>query len=422
MKIFKFGGASVKNAAAVRNVAHILKTHNPSDVLVVISAMGKVTNAFEGLVKAYMEGQSNCRSLAEDIKTYHFEILSELFPTPNWVYQEVHAVFEDLYKKLATKASANYDYEYDQIVSLGEILSTKIVSGYLKNNGFQCEWVDARHLIRTDRTFREGKVDWETTKELITGELQQELYKGKTIITQGFIGHTPENQTTTLGREGSDYTAAILSWCLDGESVTIWKDVPGMLNADPKWFDNTEILSKISYKEAIELSYYGATVIHPKTLKPLQNKDIPLYVKSFMDPALPGTVIQADGSQDHLIPSFIFKINQLLISIIPKDFSFVVEENLSDIFSTFSKQGVKINLMQNSALDFSAVVDDSDKARKLIEALRDEYKVLFNENQELVTIRHYDQKTIDRVMHGKKLLLEQRTRQTLRMVISDNNL
>lgn len=419
MKVFKFGGASVKTGAAVRNVAQILKTHDPSQVLVVISAMGKTTNALEELVDSYFHGKNGTRQLCEDIKTFHFEILTDLFPTPNWVFQEVHKVFEELYKKLFTRPSSNYDFEYDQIVSLGEIVSTLIVSGYLKNNGFSCEWVDARQLIRTDRNFREGKVDWEVTSELIKQELSKEIYIGKTIVTQGFIGHTAENQTTTLGREGSDYSAAILAWNLNAESVTIWKDVPGMLNADPKWFDDTVRLPKISYKEAIELSYYGATVIHPKTLKPLQNKHIPLYVKSFVDPADSGTVIQEDSSNDHLIPSFIFKIDQLLISIIPKDFSFVVEENLRDIFDLFSKGNVKINLMQNSALDFSVAVDDTMKARNLIEKLRDHYKVLFNEKQELVTIRHYDQKTIERVLTGKKVLLEQRTRQTLRMVISD---
>lgn len=421
MKVYKFGGASVKTAAAVRIVAQILKAHEPSDVIVVISAMGKTTNAFEELVNSYVTGKAGTRQLCEDIKTFHFEILTELFPTPNWVFQEVHKIFEELYKKLFTRPSANLDFEYDQIVSMGEILSTIIVSGYLKNNGFSCEWVDARQLIRTDRTFREGKVDWEVTQQLIKNELSKEIYEGKTIITQGFIGHTAENQTTTLGREGSDYTAGILAWCLGAGNVTIWKDVPGMLNADPKWFENTERLPKISYKEAIELSYYGATVIHPKTIKPLQNKSIPLYVKSFVDPSEEGTIIQEDTSHDHLNPSFIFKIDQLLISISPKDFSFVVEENLRDIFDLFSRSGVKINLMQNSALDFSVAVDDSDKARLLIEKLRIDYKVLFNERQELVTIRHYDQKTIDRVLIGKKILLEQRTRQTLRMVLSDIN-
>ncbi|MES2629311.1 MAG: aspartate kinase [Bacteroidota bacterium] len=418
MKVFKFGGASVKTASAVKNVAGILKSEQPEEIIVVISAMGKTTNALEDLVDAYFHGKPGTRELCENIKTFHFEILTELFPTPNWVFQEVHTVFEDLYKKLQTRPSANYDYEYDQIVSLGEIVSTIIVSGYLKNTGCAAEWLDARQLIRTDRMFREGKVDWNITLELIQRELSKPEYQGKTLVTQGFIGHTPENQTTTLGREGSDYTAGILAWCMDAESVTIWKDVPGMLNADPKWFDNTVRLPHISYKEAIELSYYGATVIHPKTIKPLQNKNIPLYVRSFVSPSEPGTGINDDASQDHLIPSFIFKINQLLISISPKDFSFVVEENLRDIFDTFSKSGVKINLMQNSALDFSVVVDESPKARTLIEELRNSYKVLFNENQELVTIRHYDQQTIDRVLEGKKVLVEQRTRQTLRMVIN----
>ncbi len=292
MKIFKFGGASVKDAAAVRNVADILKNYQGETVVVVISAMGKTTNNLEKLVDCYLHEKEEINHVFDELKTYHFNIVTELFPTPNWVFQEVRKRFEELEAILELRPSANADYEYDKLVCYGELLSTLIVSGYLNINGFNCQWLDARQLIATDRTFREGNVNWELTQKQVREEILQHNADKTLLITQGFIGYSPENQTTTLGREGSDYTAGILAWCLDAESVTIWKDVPGMLNADPKWFDDTIILDKISFKEALELSYYGATVIHPKTIKPLQNKNIALYVNSFINPTAQGTVIQ----------------------------------------------------------------------------------------------------------------------------------
>jgi aspartate kinase len=422
MLVFKFGGASVKDADAIKNVASILSLFQNKKRLVVISAMGKTTNAMEEIVDAlWARNEASFRYLVEERYQFHTEMLHQLFPQDHYaVHQQVDDIFEDLRRKIERPISDNYDFEYDQIVSLGEVLSTIIVEAYLREVEIQSKWVDARKLIRTDRAYRDAGVDWNKTEELIQERILPLFTENDCLITQGFVGHTSEGFTTTLGREGSDYTAGIFAYCLNAESVTIWKDVPGMLNADPKWFDNTIKLNQISFKEAIELSYYGASVIHPKTIKPLQNKQIPLYVKSFVDPHAEGTVIQSSEEFDHLVPSFIFKMNQVLFSITPKDFSFIVEENLSKIFQSLSSASVKINLMQNSALSFSFVVDGPKvKIPELLAAFEQDYSVKFNENLELVTIRHYDQETIDRVTVNKQILLEQRTRHTIRILMKD---
>jgi aspartate kinase len=304
-------------------------------------------------------------------------------------------------------------------VSLGEIISTKIVNAYLIEASVNSKWLDVRDVIQTDNTYREGKVDWDLTQELVNRNLLPFLENNNNLVlvTQGFIGGTSENFTTTLGREGSDYSAAILAFTTNAESVTIWKDVPGVLNADPKWFDETKKLEQISYQDAIELAYYGATVIHPKTIKPLQNKKIPLYVKSFLNPEEIGTVIN-DVQTPLPIPSFIFKVNQVLISISPKDFSFIAEDNFSDIFNLFSERQVKVNVMQNSAISFSVSVDnDKRKLPELIKTLQKQYRVLYNDNLELITIRYYDQATIDRVTIDKKILLEVKSRYTVQLVV-----
>ncbi|MGL5892168.1 MAG: aspartate kinase, partial [Bacteroidia bacterium] len=316
-----------------------------------------------------------------------------------------------------------YDCEYDQIVSVGELLSTKIVSHYLNFSGVKNHWQDVRDLIKTDNTYREGRVDWSLTQQCADEILLPYIQKnpGIPVITQGFLGVTSENFTTTLGREGSDYTAAILAYCTNAESVTIWKDVPGVLNADPKWFDNTELIPQLSYQDAIELTYYGATVIHPKTIKPLQNKNIPLHVRSFVEPDAPGTTIH-NGQVSLPVPCFIFKVDQVLLSVAPKDFSFIVEENLSKIFGLFSEHGIHLNMMQNSALRFSVVIDNNERRLQgLINVLRNEFQVLQNDKLELVTIRHYNQATIDRVTEGKEILLEVKSRYTAQLVMKNRN-
>ena len=347
--------------------------------------------------------------------------MDELFVgKENLIYNEIATLFNQLKEKTNLPISFNYNFEYDQIVSLGEIASTKIVTAYLQQENVNAKWVDARKIIRTNNTYREGNVDWEITNNLIQENFIKSFENNDIQITQGFIGHTSEGFTTTLGREGSDYTAGIFAYCINAESVTIWKDVPGMLNADPKWFDNTIKLDKISFKEAIELSYYGATVIHPKTIKPLQNKGIPLYVKSFIQPKAEGTVIQESTKFDSLIPSFIFKTNQLYLSITPKDFSFIVEENLSDIFKRLSRLNAKINLMQNSALSFSVVLDqDKINIKALLEEFQSTYKIKYQEGLELVTIRHYDTPTLERVLQGKKVLIEQKSENTVRVLMKN---
>jgi aspartate kinase len=419
MKIFKFGGASVKDAAAVRNVAEIVSLYDGQKISIVVSAMGKTTNKLEEVVTALSQkDRKNFTALVDDLVLFHETILGELFHERHFaVYAEMEAIFESLRLRFDQPFSENYSFEYDQIVSIGEVLSSLILAAFLREKGFSAVWADARKLIRTDHLYQEGTVDWSKTESLIQERFMPLFTEVNIQVTQGFIGHTPEGFTTTLGREGSDYTAGIFAYCTNAESVTIWKDVPGMLNADPKYFENTVKLDQISFKEAIELSYYGASVIHPKTIKPLQNKDIPLYVKSFLDPTAPGTIIQKNSENDALIPSFIFKKDQVLFSFTTTNFSFIVEENLSDIFSRLAKINAKINLMQNSALDFSILMDRSKvDIHQVLELFKDTYSVKFNEGLTLITIRHYDQATIDRVTENKEIILEQKTRQTARIV------
>ena len=419
MQVYKFGGASVVNAEAVKNLAAIIRQAAQENLLIVVSAMGKMTNKLEELSSAYIAGKETTHLLLEEIKAYHFNILNELFNDHHHpVYNDIANSFVEIEWLLEEEASDAPDYIYDQIVSVGEILSTKIVAAYLHETGLTATWADARNFIKTDNTYREGKVEWEKTETEIRKHLIP-LLKKNIVVTQGFIGSTSENFTTTLGREGSDYSAAIFSSCLDAVSLTIWKDVPGVLNADPKWFDETERIPQLSYHDAIELTYYGATVIHPKTIKPLQNKNIPLYVRSFLNPEGEGTVIN-ELKSILPVPSFIFKVNQVLISILPKDFSFIIEENLSDIFSLFHKHRVKVNTMLNSALSFSVSVDqDKEKIAQLIQELSARYKVKYNEGLELVTIRYYNQDTIDRVTVNKEILLEVKSRHTCQMVMKD---
>lgn len=421
MQIFKFGGASVKDADAVKNIAEIVREYTQNRVIVVVSAMGKTTNALELVVKAKKERNSDVfqEKLAE-IKAYHFNIIDGLFDKDSeagaTVKFEVNYELATIIQKFDLPFSDNYDFEYDQIVSLGEVISTKIVAAYLKSVHLDVAWCDARNLVRTDSTFRNGEVNWSVTSELITNYVTKT--PNKFIITQGFIGHTPENLTTTLGREGSDYTAAIFAYCANASDVTIWKDVPGMLNADPKYFENTVKLNQISYKEAIELAYYGASVIHPKTIKPLQNKSIPLYVKSFISPEKEGTTIHENTENDSKVPSYIFKKNQLLISIMPKDFSFIAESSLQKIFLCLTQENVTVNLMQNSAVSFSFLVDtEKVQLDKLIASLSIDFKVRYNENLELVTIRHYNDEITRAITQGKQQLITQSDRQTIRLVL-----
>lgn len=426
MKVFKFGGASVKDGNSVKNVATIIKKFQQENerLIVIVSAMGKTTNALEKLMEAYAKSETSIvEKTISELREFHNSIISNLFDNHKTnISNEINTIFDFLLKKCTAPFNGNYNFEYDQIISFGEVISTKIIAAYLNEKAFKAKWIDARKLIRTDDRWREAKVDWKISERLIKKEVESVFdQEEKTIaITQGFLGHTFEGSTTTLGREGSDFTASIFAYITNAESVTIWKDVPGMLNADPRYFDNTVLLEKISFKEAIELAYFGASVIHPKTIQPLKRKKIPLYIKSFIEPEKPGSIIQESIEYDDHIPSFIFKLDQLLLSLTPRDFSFIVEENLARIFDYLNKENIRVNLMQNSAVSFSFVVDSKKiDLEKFIAFFGDEYIVKYNNKLELVTIRHYDDPTISRVTKGKKIILEQKSRQTARLVISD---
>ncbi|TVQ15945.1 MAG: aspartate kinase [Bacteroidetes bacterium] len=425
MKVYKFGGASVRNADAVRNVAAIINNHDNGPLIVVISAMGKTTNMLEKLTGTYFSGELEvAKSILEEIKTFHLNIAAELFTRKDHtIFDIIERTFYHLYYYIRETRGKNYNYEYDRIVSTGEFISTQIVSEYLTQINIFNRWFNARDLIITDSNYRDAGVDWLKTEKAVKSKVLAWFSKHNqkpqpVAITQGFVGGTTQGFITTLGREGSDYSAAIFAYTLGAEEVVIWKDVSGLLNADPKKLNNTILLKNISYQEAIELAYYGATVIHPKTLKPLLKKNIPLKVKSFYNPGLEGSIINKEFLNDNSHASYIFKSNQILLSIFPKDFSFIAEQNLSRIFSEFARAGIKINLMQNSALSFSVCFDeDKIKTLPLLKNLKKIYHVKYNTHVELITIRHYEKANLEEILEGKEILLEQKSRITLQWVV-----
>lgn len=424
IKIFKFGGASVKDAASVRNVSEIIKKFKgPDHLLCVISAMGKTTNGLEAVVKEAVDTKGLGFSELDKVKQYHRQVVDELFDTENAarVWEDLEEVFAEIEANAKTEHGNDYNFLYDQVVSMGELLSTKIVAHHLNLTGMNAVYKDARGLIRTDNTYREGRVNWTVTKVLVEKNalpvLSAEGENEKVIITQGFIGRSNEGQCVTLGREGSDYSAAVFAFTLDAREVTIWKDVPGVLNADPKRFPDAQLFNRLSYTDAIELAYYGATVIHPKTIKPLQNKNITLRVRSFINPEAPGTEVTATETLG-LLPAFIIKDNQALVSISPKDFSFIAEDNLSQIFTLMANTRVKVNLMQNSAISFAVCVDnDPRKIPGILNELQADYHVEFSEGLQLITIRNYNEAVVDMLLRGKTLLAEQKSSQTVRVVV-----
>lgn len=419
MKVYKFGGASVNSADAVRNMADIVRKHMESEPLVVVvSAMGKTTNLLERLVPgASAKGESE--ALREQLEKYHRDIANNLIPNNEAVQQVISrwlASMDHTIERLQGSAD-RYNYNYDQVVCHGELLSTSIISHYLNHLGIRTKWVDAREIVSTDNHFREGKVNWEKTQCNVDA-LVADFMDFDVILTQGFIGGTADGSTTTLGREGSDYSASILAYCLNAENITIWKDVPGFLNADPKYFKDTVKIQQIPYNEAIELAYYGASVIHPKTVKPIQNKGIPLFIRSFITPDCEGSSI---GDYRTILPEtplYIFKNNQILISIFPKDFSFIAEDNLQIIFGILSELGIRVNMMQNSALSFSICIDNNAQLTSmLVDRLQRSFHVRYNENLQLVTIRYYNQAVIDSIVAGRPILLEQRSRSTEQLIV-----
>lgn len=417
MRIFKFGGASVKDADGVKNVFDVLQKVGHEDVLIIISAMGKTTNALEIVIKNYFEKSNEFHASLQEVRKYHNQILLDLFDDEEHdVFFAVNSHFADLEYFLRSNKSPNYNFVYDQVISFGEIVSTTIVSHYFNHQGLKNNWIDVRNFIKTDATYRDANVDWDQTQKLISKGV-----KKKTLhITQGFLGSDENNFTTTLGREGSDYTAAIFAYCLSAESVTIWKDVPGVMNADPRYFENAILLNQISYREAIELAFYGATVIHPKTLQPLQKKEIPLFVKSFINPLLPGTSVSKGEDLDPKTSCFIIKKNQLLISLSSIDFSFIMEENISEIFGLLHKYKIKVSLIQNTAISFSVCIEDKfGNFNELKTILSKKFKVSYNENVSLYTIRHFTKEAAEMVEKGKEVLLKQISRETMQIVTKE---
>lgn len=417
-KVFKFGGASVKDAAAIENLHEILRRYPDDRLVVVISAMGKTTNFLEKVLHAYYNASDQVDGLLVELQRQHEDVAERLVPDPGSIVDSIRILFARLRARLSVDHSNNYDFDYDQIVSFGELLSTTIISTYLNLTGIPNTWLDARKLVRTDSTYREGRVNWDVTVQQVRDTLLGQ--EAKVFLTQGFIGGTAENLTTTLGREGSDYSASIMAYALDAESVTIWKDVPGLLNADPKRFPDAVKLDKIPYEEAVELSYYGASIIHPKTLKPLQNKQIPLYVKSFFQPDESGSVITSCPLEKS-IPSIIVKDHQTLLTVFPRDFSFIAVDNLSELFAIFAQYRIRVNMMQNSALSFSICTDaEPHRIQQCVKTLQEKYKVKYNENVQLITIRHYNKQTIDKVLTGRTAILRQTSRATIQFVIVES--
>lgn len=417
-KVFKFGGASVKDAAAIENLHEILRRYPDDRLVVVISAMGKTTNFLEKVLHAYYNAPDQVDGLLVELQRQHEDVAERLVPDPGSIVDSIRILFARLRARLSVDHSNNYDFDYDQIVSFGELLSTTIISTYLNLTGIPNTWLDARKLVRTDSTYREGRVNWDVTVQQVRDTLLGQ--EAKMFLTQGFIGGTAENLTTTLGREGSDYSASIMAYALDAESVTIWKDVPGLLNADPKRFPDAVKLDKIPYEEAVELSYYGASIIHPKTLKPLQNKQIPLYVKSFFQPDESGSVITSCPLEKR-IPSIIVKDHQTLLTVFPRDFSFIAVDNLSELFAIFAQYRIRVNMMQNSALSFSICTDaEPHRIQQCVKTLQEKYKVKYNENVQLITIRHYNKQTIDKVLAGRTAILRQTSRATIQFVIVES--
>lgn len=417
MKVFKFGGASVKDAAGIKNVSNIIRRFQADKPYIVISALGKTTNALEAVLNAYFHRNADLREKLEKVKESHFQIINELFDSEHSIREEIHDTFAEIEWIIEEEPNDAYDYLYDQIVSIGEFLSSRIVAAYLNQVGIASTWLDVRDVILTDSTYREGNIQWAETEKRAQAVLPPLHAKGL-VVTQGFVGITKENTTTTLGREGSDFTAAILAYCLNADSMTIWKDVPGVLTADPRLFENAVKLDHISYEEAIEMTYYGAQVIHPKTMRPLQNRNIPLYVKSFIDPDGLGTAVDGRPVLAPYPPVIVVKKGQALLQIASKDFYFINEEKLSDLFVLFTKYRLKINLMQNTAMKFLVCVDNHpERLQPLLAEMAAKYDTVCTEHLELVTVRHYDSATLEFLKYNRNVLLEERIPQTVQLVM-----
>tara|TARA_Y100001954_G_scaffold29905_1_gene27433 strand:- start:244 stop:1494 length:1251 start_codon:yes stop_codon:yes gene_type:complete len=416
MKVFKFGGASIKDISSIKNILKIISTYNEDRLVIVVSAMGKTTNALELVVHNYFNNKENLQASISEVYNFHLKIINNLFEKSHPIFSDISKSFEKLNSFIKANKSPSYSFVYDQIVSLGELLSSRIIHHFLLNNNINCSFIDARNCIKTNSKYRGAKVEWDITNK----KIKDYISDSKISVTQGFIGSDKNNFTVTLGREGSDYSAAIFAYVLNAESLSIWKDVPGLLNADPKFFKNTKLLNQISYSETIELAFYGASIIHPKTLQPLQKKEIPLLVKSFKNPQSKGTIISKGIDIEPLVPCYIFKQNLILLKLSSLDFSFMVEDNISDIFKELHKFKMKVDVIQNSAISFSVCFFDKyNKIKELIKNLEGKYKIDMHKNVSLFTIRHFDEKSIKKITNKRKLLLEQRTEKTVRLIFSN---
>ena len=416
MKVFKFGGASIKDAPSIKNILEIISKYEKDNLVIVVSAMGKTTNALEKVVDSYFNDKAQLQSTISDVFNFHINILNNLFEKNHFIFSELNTSFKKLGSFIKSNKSPSYSFVYDQVVSLGELISSKIIYEYLLKNNIDCSLIDARNCIKTNSKYRGGKVQWDMTNK----KIKELISDSKINITQGFIGSDSNNFTVTLGREGSDYSAAIFAYSLNAESLSIWKDVPGLLNADPKFFSNTKLLNQISYSETIELAFYGASIIHPKTLQPLQKKEIPLFVKSFKNPLSNGTVISKGVDINPLVPCYIFKENLILLKISSLDFSFMVEDNISHIFKQLHDFKMKVDVIQNSAITFSVCFFDKyNKINELISNLEGKFKIQIHKNVSLFTIRHFDEKSIKKISNKRKLLLEQRTEKTVKLIFSN---
>ena len=416
MKVFKFGGASVKDAAAVKNVFEIINSEK-GNLAIVISAMGKSTDLLETLIKTYFNSDDEKWTIFNNFKNYHIEITGDLFGEKG-MPQGVYELFTELEHKLNSRPSYDFNFEYDQIICFGELISTRIVSDYITATGHKNAWIDIRNCLKTDDTFRDARVDWEWTGQLIREEFS--FSDTSLYITQGFIGSTTTNLTTTLGREGSDFTAAIIGSSLKVESVSIWKDVPGVLSADPKKMNDTVMINELSYKEAVEMTHSGAKVIHPKTMQPLHNEGIPLLVKSFVEPQNPGTVIHKINHKIELPPIFILKENQVLITLSALDFSIISISDIEHVVKFLMEKLITVTLMQQSAIDLNIVADASDEnLEEIFSELSTDYNIRYNTDLTLVTIRHYTEEVLDWMVKEKDIYLEQHSRLTARMLIKE---
>ena len=416
MKVFKFGGASIKDASSIKNILKIISSYNDDKLIIVVSAMGKTTNALEIVVDNYFNNKTELQSSILDVFNFHSEIMVDLFKKNDPVFFEISKLFEKLKSFIKSNKSPSYSFVYDQIVSVGELISSNIIHHFLLNNNIDCSLIDARNCIKTNSKYRGGKVQWDATNK----KVKEAITKTNINITQGFIGSDKNNFTVTLGREGSDYSAAIFAYVLNAESLSIWKDVPGLLNADPKFFSNTKLLNQISYSETIELAFYGASIIHPKTLQPLQKKEIPLHVKSFKNPKSKGTIISKEIEIEPLVPCYIFKENLILIKLSSLDFSFMVEDNISNIFKELHDFKMKVDVIQNSAISFSVCFFDKyNNIDALVKNFEGKFKIEMHKNVSLFTIRHFNEKSIKKVSNKRKLVLEQRTEKTVRLIFSN---